>query len=83
MDKLRDEVHAFGLAGQGARPIDVFLHFAPIHFGEWAQTDYMKCLRELVRRGGIQRNGSSGIKQREIPTFAPIAQGDLFGAEAG
>jgi hypothetical protein len=83
MDELRDEVHAFGLASQGARPIDVFLHFAPIHFGEWTQTDYMYCLRELVRRGGIQRNGSSGIKQREMLTFAPIAQGDLFGAGAG
>jgi three-Cys-motif partner protein len=83
MDELRDEVHAFGLASQGARPIDVFLHFAPIHFGEWTQTDYMNCLRELVRRGGIQRNGSSGIKQREMLTFAPIAQADLFGTGAG
>jgi hypothetical protein len=43
----------------------------------------MNCLRELVRQGGIQRNGSSGIKQREMLTFAPIAQGDLFGAGAG
>lgn len=80
MDELRDEVHAFGLASQGARPIDVYLHFAPVHFGQWTQTDYNKCLRELVQRGGIERNGSSGIKQREMLTFAPIAQSDLFGS---
>lgn len=83
MDDLCDEVHAFGLASQGARPIDIFLHFAPIHFGEWTQTDYMNCLRDLVRRGGIERNGAAGIKQRESLVFVPIAQADLFGSASG
>lgn len=83
MDVLRDEVHAFGLASQGARPIDVFLHFAPLRFGKWSQTDYMICLRELVRRGGIERGDSAGIKPGEMLTFTPIAQDDLFGSASG
>ena len=80
---LRDEVHEFGLARGEANPLQVFLHFAPLHFGEWTQTDYMECLRELVKLGGIDRDGPTGIKVREPLRFVVIAQADLFGSVSG
>jgi three-Cys-motif partner protein len=75
---LRTEIHEFGLARGAATPLQVFLHFAPTYFGEWTQTDYMKCLRELVGLGGIGRADSVGIKREEQLHFVPLAQADLF-----
>jgi three-Cys-motif partner protein len=77
---LRTEVHEFGLARGDATPQQVFLHFGPIHFAEWTQTDYSQCLRELVDLGGIDRANATGIKPKERLRFVPIAQGDLFGS---
>jgi three-Cys-motif partner protein len=75
---LRTEIHEFGLARGDATPLQVFLHFGPICFGKWTQTDYMACLRELVALGGIERANAVGIKQREQLRFIPLAQVDLF-----
>lgn len=78
--RLRDEIHAFGLARDEASARQVFLHFAPLYFGRWTQTDFLECLRELVRLGGIKRETPAGIKPHELLPFVPVAQGDLFGA---
>lgn len=80
---LRTEVHEFGLARGEATPQQVYLHFGPVHFAEWTQTDYNHCLRELVGLGGIDRANATGIKPKERLRFVPTAQGDLFGSASG
>lgn len=80
---LRTAIHEFGLASGGATPQQVYLHFSPIHFAEWTQKDYMECLRELVKVGGIKRTDAVGIKPKEQLLFVPIAQADLFGSASG
>lgn len=75
---LRTEIHEFGLARGAVTPLQVFLYFGPTYFGEWTQTDYMECLRELVGLGGIERASAVGIKPREQLLFVPLAQVDLF-----
>lgn len=80
---LRTEIHAFGLARGSATPLHVFLHFGPTYFGEWTQTDYMECLRELVGVGGIERTNAVGIKPKEQLHFVPMAQVDLFSGAGG
>lgn len=77
---LRDEIYAWGLQRGRARPLDVYLHFSPLHFARWETHDYDECLRELVDMGGIDRKSPRGIKNREHLRFIPIAQGTLFGS---
>lgn len=77
---LRDEIYAWGLARSNARPLDVYLHFSPLHFARWQIHDLDGCLRELVDMGGIDRKSSKGIKERERLRFIPMSQGSLFGS---
>jgi three-Cys-motif partner protein len=76
---LRDEIYAWGLQRSTARPLDVYLHFSPIHFGRWQTHDYDECLRELIDQGGIARASRHGVRDREMLRFVPMAQGSLFG----
>ncbi len=77
---LKREVHAFGLQRETATPLSVYMHFASEQFGEWRQTDFNVCLRELVSEGGIERATPKGIGQNEQLKFASLPQADLFGA---
>lgn len=80
---LKEEVHAFGLQREFATPVSVYMHFASGQFGEWRQTDFNVCLRELVKEGGINRPSPKGIGQNERLRFVAIPQADLFGADLG
>jgi three-Cys-motif partner protein len=77
---LREEIHAWGLQRGTARPLDVYMHFSPIHFARWEIHDFDECLRELVDKGAIDRKSRHGIKDRDKLKFLPIAQGTLFGS---
>jgi three-Cys-motif partner protein len=80
---LKKEVHAFGAQREVATPLSVYMHFASQKFGEWRQTDFNICLRELVEEGGIERATPKGIGQNERMRFVAIPQADLFSADLG
>lgn len=48
-DRLRTEIHRWGLERQRASLQEVLKHFAPRKFGQWRSTDYAACLREWSR----------------------------------
>jgi three-Cys-motif partner protein len=77
---LREDIYAWGLQRGTARPIDVYMHFSPTQFARWETHDYDECLRELIDKGGIDRKGRHGIKDRDRLRFVPMAQGTLFGS---
>lgn len=77
-DRLRSEIHSWGLDRGFVTPEDVHLHFGPVYFGKWRTSDYDNCLRELVDLGGIDRVGRSGINRKERLRFAVTLQADLF-----
>jgi hypothetical protein len=80
---LRKEIHAYGLAREEhTTPVQVYMHFAPIHFEKWLQSDYDKCLRALIDERGIERITHVGIKPDEKLRFVPLVQEDLFGSSS-
>jgi three-Cys-motif partner protein len=79
--RLKQEVHAFGLARGSASQLNLYMHFASRQFGRWRQTDFNVCLRELVADGGIERATAKGIAPNEQLRFVPLAQPDLFGLD--
>lgn len=80
---LRRAIHDVGLDRRLATPGQITRALAPTHFGLFTERDYMRCLRELVREGGILRDTDKGIEAAEKLRFIPLRQPDLFGSLEG
>ncbi|HEX2070805.1 MAG TPA: three-Cys-motif partner protein TcmP [Thermoleophilaceae bacterium] len=82
-DGLRAEIHALGLELRKVSPEQIMRHLAPRHWGTFKEKDYMSCIRDLVRGGGIQRDSATGITKREELRFIPFREQDLFSIPVG
>ena len=76
---LRNQIHALGLQLRKATPVTFMRTLSSRHWGIFTEKDYMRCLRELVLDGGIQRDSAKGIDRNEELRFVPLRQPDLFG----
>lgn len=77
-DALRYEIHELGRELRKATPEQIMRHLAPKHWGQFVEKDYMRCLRELVVDGGIQRDTAKGMDKKEELRFIPLRQPDLL-----
>lgn len=72
--QLRDELHREGCAAGTISRRDLVRIVLPRHFGEFKNSDYDRCLRDLVEARGIDRASSSAIKPTEPLRFVELQQ---------
>lgn len=77
--KLREEIHARGIA-RGTMTLREIVHtLAPEHFGEFRRPEYSEAVRQLVDEGGIDRASRKGIGETEQLRFVALPQQRLLG----